>query len=191
MPAAAHSRRTFRALIDQARALTGAATGRLLAVDGEQLRVLACSGAEPGAGGAPGELIGIGRIQAYALSVGQPVALMPQPDDGASAGAGGYAGVPPSILAAACGTPPSVGLLELAGKRTGPSFGLHDLGLAGGLAAVAAAAIADLAASAPDGGLRPAPPGTLAAGLAQLADTDPDRYRDLAVLLERLLAPRP
>ncbi len=176
---------TLQVIVDQAVAATGASAGWLLGQDGPDgsgaLRVRAVAG---------GSTTTLGRVltptgaRAYVLSSGEAAVLLPQPDDPANDGAGGFVGVPPSILAAPCGDDPS-GVLEVVDKADGLPFTFDDITVVTALAAVAASALAD------DAGNPAAPtvpsPEDLAAALGRLAQADPARYRDTAHLIAALL----
>jgi GAF domain-containing protein len=200
------ARPTLQAVVDQAVLATAASSGWLLDARTSELRVLAVAGSAAGGNGQPqhrppvshgqaaasGEPNGaaVGRVltptgaRAYVLSSGQPAALLPQPDDRANEGAGGFPGVPPSILAVPCGDD-AVAVLEVVDKSGGQSFTFADIAAVSGLAAVAAAALSE----GDEGGsaAAPAAPADLAAGLESLAISDPARYRDTARLIETLL----
>lgn len=182
MAAAPAARPTFTAVVHQALLGTGATSGWLLAVEADRLRVLAAAGPQNQVA-AVGTLLTPSATHRYVLASGQATALMPQPGDPASAGAGGHLGVPPSILVVPCCGPENLGLLELAAKRGAPSFTFDDLTLAGALAAVAGAALGERVDV-------PAPtvaPAQLSAALERLAAADPRRYLRTAQVIEALL----
>lgn len=192
------ARLTIQTIVDQARRATGATTAWLLASNRAGLVVVAGSGpvAAP-----PGTLLDPAGARAYALSSGQAVALVPQPGDPASAGLGGSAGAPVSVLlvpvvAAPDASGGAVGLLEAAGKEGARPFTLDDISRVGLLAPVAAAALAERS----DGRPTPAPPSArvtpdlspaaVAAALERLARNDPASYDALAVLIRAVQGPR-
>lgn len=170
------------AIVEQAVRATGAASGWLLTVHHGTLRVVAVAGDTDGR-----DLVGyqpaVMGARAYVLASGQPAALMPQPTDLTSDGAGGFPGVPPSLLAVRCGDEPVMGVLEVAAKHGAEPFTFADIDLLSSLAQVAAAVLAE--------GDRPQPvvatPTELAAELEALSATDPQRYGDLARLIGSLL----
>lgn len=175
-------RPTLQAIVDQALFATGAASGWLLAVGDADVEVVAVAGSA-GTEHVGRRLVPTGA-QGYVLSSGQAAALMPQPDDPANAGAGGFDGVPPSVVAVPCGDD-AVGVLELAAKADGKPFTFDDIESLTALAAVAGAALDEplLTGPAPD----PVSPDQLGAALQQLAATDPRRYADTARLVQALL----
>ncbi|MEM8922970.1 MAG: GAF domain-containing protein [Actinomycetota bacterium] len=161
--------------------MTSASSGWLLAVRGDDAEVMAGTGS---AAGAAGRRVTPTGAQAYVLLSGQAVALLPQPDDPANDDAGGFAGVPPSVVAVPCGDEP-IGVLEVVDKVDGLPFNFDDIELLTALAAVAGAALAEGSA---DAGSEPAvSPATLADGLERLATVDPGRYADTARLVAGLL----
>ncbi|MEM9130917.1 MAG: hypothetical protein AAF962_11930 [Actinomycetota bacterium] len=174
-------RPTLQAIVNQAVAATGASSGWLLAVGADDLEVVAT------AGGTHAEHIGrrfaATGAQGYVLSSGQAAALLPQPDDPANVGAGGFDGVPPSVVAVPCGED-AVGVLELVDKADGLPFTFADIEAVSGLAAVAAAAMTEQSGGVPNA---PASPAELAADLRHLAERDPARYADTARLVQALL----
>lgn len=162
--------------------MTDATTGRLLAVAGGGLDVVAVSGpVDPMS--AVGSSVRATGARGYVLSSGQPAALMPQSTDPANAGAGGYLGVPTSLLAAPCGDRVIVAVLELAEKAGGAPFSFDDIEIAAALAAVAGAAVAEDG----DRPIEVISPGEVAIELSRLATVDPRRYLDTARLIESLL----
>lgn len=175
-------RPTLQAIVDQAVFATGASSGWLLAVDTDDVEVVAVSGSV-GADQLGRRLVPTGA-QGYVLSSGQAAALMPQPDDPANVGAGGFDGVPPSVVAVPCGED-AVGVLELAAKADGKPFTFDDIEALTALAAVAGAALLEPSTTRPP--QAPATPGQLAAALERLAATDPDRYATTAALVQALL----
>lgn len=176
-------RPTYQAIVDQAVAATGAASAWLLRSADGGLVVAATAGVARTAIGSPVVATG---AQGYVLSSGQPVALMPQPNDAANDGAAGYPGVPSSVLAAPCGTDVVVGLLELAAKDGSSPFSFADIEAVSTLAAVAGAAIAEDDGTTYD----VASPAQLATELERLAADNPGRYADTARVIESLLGQR-
>lgn len=201
------TRRTIQTVVDQARRATGATTAWFLLAHPAGLVVDAGSGPVMAPPGTPLELAG---PRAYALSSGQAVALVPQPGDEASAGLGGSAGVPVSVLLvpvpAAPDTPGgAIGLLEAAGKEGSRPFTLDDISRVSLLAPVVAAALAGEAGGSSDpasGAAGPWPwppspqpasqpaPSSLVAALDELAQRDPAGYAALVVVI-RAVADRP
>lgn len=176
------ARPTLQAIVDQAVLTTAASTGWLLAVESDTLRVVAVSGtaAENRAIGSTTECVG---ARGFVCSSGQPAALMPRPDDLANLGAGGYAGVPGSVLAVACGHDGAVGVLEVADKHDALPFSFDDIEAVAVLASVAGAALTESEEATID----VPTPAELAAELERLAAADPRRYVDTARLIESLL----
>ena len=125
--------------------------------------------------------------QGFALSSGQPVALLPPPNDPANDGAAGFPGVPTSVLAAPCGVDVVLGVLELADKEAGKPFTFDDIGTISALAVIAGAAMTE---DDSDDSLRPS---------CHLANSQPSwpasprrarsRYADTARVIESLLGP--
>ena len=175
------------ALTQAAMASTAAAAGWLLAVDGDQLRVVAAAG-----GSDPGTLLGrtlpAGSGSAgFVAASGQPLAISLRPDDPRFAeGMTALTGrAPSSVLAVPCSTDDGVaGVLELVDKAGGAPFSIDDVELASVLADVAGVALTTGAGAAPP----VATPAHLAAGLERLAVADPARYAAVAVSVEALLA---
>lgn len=167
----------LQAALDEAMALTGARTGLLVTVGDGGLAVGAAAGPVP-ADQRPGRAVPARGARAYALASGQPTAVTPSADD-ADIGLGGTTGGPTTLLVV-----PGRGavLIELADRRDGP-FTLDDMEAVGRLAAVA-----DAAAAAGPRGDDVVTPARLGAELAALAETAPDRYRDVARAVEALLA---
>ncbi len=171
--------RTLQVLLDEAVGVTRAATGLLLRVGAEGLVVVATSGPVP-AGTGVGAVVAATGPRGFALSAGQPTALVPSAADASAAGIGGGTGVPASLLVAPAG---EVGALELADTTRG-AFTFDDIETASAFATVAAAGM-----EASGTLRRPAvPPARLGAELTALAGQDPDRYGDVARLVEALLA---
>lgn len=169
------------ALIHQAVGLTGATCGWLLDADEQAATatVLAIAGtADPAV--SVGSEVAIRGARAFALASDQPVALLPGPADTAHDGIGGFAGTPPSLLVVANGS----AVIEVAAKAGGEAFTFDDIEIAGVLASIAAAALAerDDHPIAPD-------PAELSAALGALAASDPVRYRDVARVVSALLGP--
>jgi GAF domain-containing protein len=180
---AAYVRPTYQAVVNEALNATGASTGWLLAVVDGGLRVLATAGLASGNGISPGTVITATGAQGYVMSSGQPAALMPQPNDAANDGAGGYPGVPTSVLAAPCGDDAVLGVLELASKEGASPFTFADIEAVSGLATVAGAAMLE----ADDAQADVVTPAELAAELERLATNNPKRYADVARMVESLL----
>jgi GAF domain-containing protein len=175
-------RPTYQAIVDQAMAATGASTGWLLRSTDDGLVVAATAGKATA-----GNLLGEGVIptgaQGYVLSSGQPVALMPPPNDPANDGAAGFPGVPTSVLAAPCGDESVLGVLELADKSAAKPFTFDDIETASALAVIAGAAMTEDDGTALD----VVSPAELAAELQRLASESPRRYADTARMIESLL----
>lgn len=175
-------RPTLQAIVDQAVRATGASTGWLLAVAEDSLRVVAVAGAALGSD-VLDDLINPSGARGYVLSSGQPAALMPQSGDAANSGAGGFDGVPTSVLALPCGDDTAVGVLELADKAGGLPFTFDDIEALSVLASVAGAALVEHGVVPVD----VATPAQLAADLERLRNQDPRRYADAARMIESLL----
>lgn len=180
-------RPTLQAVVDQACRATGAACGWLLLVEPAGLRVAATAGAASGRG-LEGSLVAATAVQRYALSSGQPAALLPPPGDPASVGAGGHPATPGALLVMPCGGDPVPAVLELADKRDGVPFDLDDLTRISILAAVAAAALTEHHDGAAAGEVAPPSPSVLSDALHQLARLDPARYRATARIVAAALA---
>ncbi len=177
-------RPTYQTIVDQALAVTGAGSAWLARATGDGLVVAAVAGlAPPSAAGAPLDPQG---ARGYVLSSGQPVVLMPQPDDPANVGAAGYPGVPGSVLAAPCGDEWVVGVLELATRDGADPFSFADIEAIAPLAAVAGAAMTEDRGPAPE----VASPAQLAGALERLAADEPSRYAETAQLIESLIGHR-
>lgn len=181
-PMATPVRPTLQAIVDQALRTTGASTGWLLAVADDALRVVAAAGAA-----AEQDLVGRTvsptGARGYVLSSGQPAALMPQSGDSANDGAGGFVGIPTSVLAVPCGDEAALGVLELADKASALPFTFDDIDALAVLASVAGAALLEQDVVPVD----VVSPAELAAELERLANRDPRRYADAARMIESLL----
>ena len=176
-------RPTFQAIVDQSLRVTGASTGWLLAVDDDGLQVVAVGGLAADAD-TVGRVLKPSGARGFALSSGQPAALMPPPTDAANDGAGGFPGVPSSVLAVPCGRDVAVGVLELADKANAMPFTFADIEALAGLASVAGAALAE-----EDVHVDVRSPAELGAELTRLASRDPGRYTETAKLIDALLGP--
>ena len=164
---------------------TAASRGWLLALVGDELRVVAAHGEN-----APQWVGRQGPVGGWAGSVvanGRPVALSPEGNDPRFGGDLLVGGGPrPSSLM--CFPCPSggrvVGALLLVDKAAGAPFSLDDVELVTRLADIAGADIAetagDIAAVVPG-------PDELGRGLAQLAGMDASRYATLANVVSQLL----
>jgi GAF domain-containing protein len=172
-------RPTYQALVQAATEATGAASGWLLRHDGDRFTVVAAVG--PKADTHHGSARALAGIAGFVAASGQPAAVQPRPDDAANAGAGGTDGVPSSLLAVACGTDDTLGVLELAGAAGG-AFSFDDVEVASLLATVAGAALSE--GGAVDA---PTPPAVLGARLQHLATLDPTRYAAIARALDALV----
>lgn len=175
-------RPTYQAIVDQAIEATGASTAWLLRATADGLTVAATAGRAVKEA-AVGQTIDPTGAQGYVLSSGQPVALMPPPNDPANDGAAGFPGVPTSVLAAPCGDESVLGVLELADKSAATPFTFDDIGAVGALASIAGAAMSE------DGGvpLDVVSPAELAGELERMALENPRRYADTARVIESLL----
>ena len=179
------TRPTYQAIVNQALAATGAATGWLLAVTEQGFEVLARSGAAVDV--APvGTMVEPVGARAYVVATGQPVALLPEPGDPSHRDAGGSPRGPSSVLAVPCGVEHVVAVLELADKPDATSFTYDDIDLVSLLAPVAAAALTE---RPPEGPAAPSPQ-QLGGALIDLAAESPDRYALAARLVEAMRSPR-
>jgi len=169
-------------ILREAGAVTAAGQGWILEPKGDELEVVAAIGA--------GDLVGRrvpaeGGTAGYVLASGQPVAMMPRPDDPASqAGVVGLLGLSPSsVLCVPCAHDDDVlGVLELVDKAGG-AFSFDDVELSTVLANIAGSALRE---QGPAFSARPAD--ELAGELRQLSATDPAAYVRVATVLEALLA---
>ena len=170
-------------ILGSAGAVTAAAQGWILEPRGNQLEVVAAIGS--------GELVGTrvaaeGGTAGYVLASGQPVAMMPRPDDPASSeGVVAALGIRPgSVLCVPCAHDDEVlGVLELVDKAGGGAFTFDDVELATVLANIAGSALRD---RGPDEAVRPAE--ELGAELRALSAADPAAYVRVATVIEALLA---
>ncbi len=171
-------------VLSSAGAVTAAAQGWLLEPHGDQLEVVAVIGAG-------GELVGTrvgaeGSTAGYVLASGQPVAMMPRPDDPAvGGGVAGHLGlVPASVLCVPCAHDDDVlGVIELVDKAGGGAFSFDDVEVVTVLAGIAGAALRDR-----DPGVDVRSADELGAELRQLAGADPAGYVRVATVVEALLA---
>lgn len=174
------------ALTEAAVSGTGGSDGWLLALRGEQLEVVAASGAlaasimattVPADAGTAGFVVGSG----------QPIAIAPQADHPwATSGIAAVLGRRPgSVLSVPCDSETGVqGALEVVDKYGGGMFTFDDVELATLLAGVAGAALRSRAA----GAIRAPEPGELAGDLRHLAENDPSRYEAVATMLAALIS---
>lgn len=183
-PMTAPVRPTYQAIVDQALNVTGASSAWLLRSTDDGLVVSATAGLAAREGTLH-QVIDATGAKGFALSSGQPVALLPPPNDPANDGAAGFPGVPTSVLAAPCGIEIVLGVLELADKDAGKPFTFDDIGAVSALAAIAGAAMTEHEGAPPD----VASPAELATELERLASESPRRYADTARVIESLLAP--
>lgn len=175
-------RPTYQAVVDQAIAATSAATAWLLRSTPDGLVVAAAAG-QAAEDATVGRTIVATGAQGYVLSSGQPVALMPSPNDPANDGAAGFRGVPTSVLAAPCGDETVLGVLELADKAAAKPFTFDDIDAIGALASIAGAAMSEDDGTVSD----VASPSEIASELQRLASENPRRYADTAKVIESLL----
>lgn len=161
--------------------VTAATVGWLLAVDGDDLVVVAAAGGE-----APGDRVGrrveVSGAAGLAVASGQAAALDSPPDDESNVGAGGLDGNPAGVLAAPCGHDDVIGVLEVARPEGSGPFTVDDIDEVTLLARVAGAAL-----EARDDAASVATPQELAAELAALASADPRRYAAVARMLDAVL----
>lgn len=166
----------LQAVVDEARAATGARTGLLLVPGPDGLTAAATAGP---AGVAVGEVVAARGARGYVLASGQPTAVSPPPGDESNRGVGGAAAVPTHLLVV---PGPGAVLVELADRADGPFTVAHMEQVA------PLAAIAEAATDAGATGAEVAAPARLGAELAALATTAPERYRDVARVVEALLS---
>lgn len=170
----------LQAIAEEAVGLVGATTGLVLRVADDSLVVAATAG--PVAAGISAGLVVPARgARGYALASGQPAALVPMPDDASNQGVGGVAAVPGSLLVAPAG---EAAVIEVADKVGGGAFTFDDIELLTAFATVAAAVVRS---ASPDSE-QAVSPARLGAELAVLAEVAPARYRDVARVVEALLA---
>ena len=176
---------TLAALVQVAVDATGATQGWIVALEGDQLRVVAA------AGGQPGDLVGSvvpegAGTCGFVVASGQPVALNAgAADHRLTDGVPAIVGLEPrTVLCVPCGTEQSVlGALELVDKAADQSFSFDDVELATLLGVIAGAALAEMESGPPV-----AAPADLAIELTRLAATDPTRYSAVATVIAALLA---
>lgn len=163
---------------------TGAARGWLLAVDGDDLGLVAAHPYEA-TGPQPGAKVPAGSgVAGYVVSSGQPLALSPVGPEARFAGgleAHTATGPPASVVCVPCESDGEiVGALQLVDKAGG-SFTFDDVEIATLLGTIAGGALAEtVARTVPD-------PGALGEGLRRLATTDLSRYATVAPIVEALL----
>jgi GAF domain-containing protein len=171
------------AILSSATAVTAAGHGWILEPHGDDLAVVAAMGV--------GDVVGTrvaseGSTAAFVLGSGQPVAMMPRPDDpSAGRGMAGHLGITPqSVLCVPCVFDDDVlGVIELVDKAGDGAFSFDDVELVTVLASIAGAALRDR-----DPGVTVRPANELAGELRQLAGADPAAYVRVATVLEALLA---
>jgi GAF domain-containing protein len=175
----------LQALTRAAVEATAAAEGWLMAVDGDELRVVAAYG--NGTAPALGMTLPLGQGSAgFVAASGQPLAITRHGDDPRfNEGVAGLLGLEPlTVLCVPCGNDDDiVGALELLDKRVGP-FSFDDVEIATLLAGIAGVAVG---AAEP---LSPSPPSPeeLSGELRRLAGLDPPRYAVMANVVQVLLA---
>jgi len=175
-------RRTYQAIVDEACAATGASCGWLLGQGQGALIVLATSGAtDPDL--PVGSQVPARGARGFALSANQAAALVPSPYDLSNSGIGGFIGVPPNLVVAP-GSSEGGAVIEVADKLGAGAFTFEDIELLGAFANIAESAVADHG----DSEHTVATPAQLAAELLALAEFDGRRYRELATVIEALLA---
>ena len=173
----------LQAVLGSASEVTGAPLGWLVVPGDGGLEVVAAVGSAELMGATVAADAG---TAAYVLASGQPVAMVPRPDDpGADGGVAALVGVrPTSVLCVPCTHDDEVlGVLELVDKVGGGAFSFDDVELVTVLANVAGAALASGSA-----GRDVRSPEELFADLRQLAASDPAGYIGVASVLEALLA---
>lgn len=162
--------------------VTAASVGWLLAVQGDELVVVAAAG-----GDSPGSLLGQRRTPAgtagFVVASGQPASIDSPPGDTSNVGAGGLDGNPAGVLAAPAGDEDVVGVLEVARPEGSAAFTLDDIEEITLLARIAGAALevgefADTSVRSPD---------ELGSALAHLATRNPTRYAAIARMLDAVL----
>lgn len=175
----------LQALVDAAVNGTGGTDGWLLARRGEVLEAVAASG--PSAVTALGlTLPADAGTSGFVASSGQPIALVPRPGGTTltSAVAALVGKKPLSVLAIPCESDEGVaGALEVIDKVGGGSFSFDDVELATILAGIAGVAMQE--AVAPQA--RVPGPQQIAAELARLAETAPNRYAAVASAVSALI----
>lgn len=174
----------LQALVDTVLEGTDALAVWLVARDGQRLRVLAAAG--DGTHGLIGQSVGEGEgVAGYVVASGQPLALTAQAGDPRLAeGIPALSGRrPATVLCVPCfGQEAVAGAIEAVDKRGG-AFNFDDVELAGLLARIGGAALADAASD------RVIPsPAELTRELERLAAADAARYAVVASVLEELLS---
>jgi GAF domain-containing protein len=175
----------LQAVLDAAIGATAAAAGWLLAVDGDELEVVAASGTGPRS--LVGERVPAGAGMAgFVVGSGQPIALALRPDDPrATSGMAQILGRrPTTTLCVPCESAAGVsGALEVIDKAGSASFTFDDVELATLLAGVAGVALG----SGPTGRLQVPTPAQLAGDLDRLLEADPSRYAVVASVVAALM----
>lgn len=181
----------MQAVVEAATDATGAACGWLLALEGDHLVVEAAYGTANDAA-LIGRHVPIAGTRGYVVTSNQPAALRPNPADQADLGAGGYDGVPSSIVAVPCTGDLASGVLEIAAPLSDTGFGIDDVEIVGLLASIAAAALDDArAAGAKAAASATPPPAAMGLLFERLSASDPALYRDLAAMVSSLIAHLP
>jgi GAF domain-containing protein len=173
----------LQSIVNSAVAVTGAAAGWVLVLEGERLKVAAAAGA--------GDLVGSDvpaseGTAGFTVASGQPMAVAARAEDTRfSEGVIGLLGRrPSSVLCVPCASGDAVvGVLELVDKTGGGNFTFDDVELASLLAGIAAAAV-----EAGGGDARVTSPAELGGELERLALSDPAEYGRVARLVEAILA---
>jgi GAF domain-containing protein len=175
----------FQALVDTVAEGTDALVAWMVARDGGRLRVVAAVG--EATHGLIGQSVGEGDgIAGYVVASGQPLALTGSSRDPRLAeGVASLIGRRPgTVLCVPClGAESVVGAIEAVDKRGSGAFTFDDVELAGLLARIGGAALAD---TSNDRAVRS--PAELARDLERLAAAEPARYAVVAEVLESLLS---
>jgi GAF domain-containing protein len=163
--------------------------GFVAAVEGEALRVVSAVGGA-GAGVAPGTLVGQtldpGGTAAFVVGSGQPIAAQPSPGDARAADDAATLGgvLVTSLLCVPCvWDDEAIGALQLVNKAGDGPFSFDDVEVVTILGSIAGAVLAEGVEGA---GHRSA--GELAGELRRLEASDPARFREVATVVEALLA---
>jgi GAF domain-containing protein len=174
----------LQVLLETAVDATGAGQGWIVAVDGDELRVVNAKGHAGSAMVGSTLPAGSGSV-GFVVASGQPLALTPRADDPRTQDdLVASLGEPlTSVVCVPCGGDDAVhGALQLVNKAGGEAFSFDDVELATLLAGIAGAAL-EASGSGPD--VRS--PAELGADLARLADADPAGYARLALVVGTLL----
>lgn len=179
--------RTVQVVCESAVESAAASLGWLGVLNGNAVSIVAAAGDDPAVAAS---LVGqqvprdVGAV-GFVLQSGQPMAVQPSGKAGGDHGSTQLLGrTPQSLVCVPCvaaGDP--IGVLQLIDKVGGGGFTFDDVEIVTLLGTVAGAALADVGAVTED----VPSPALLGSALAGLADTDPEQYAKVALVVTSML----